>query len=179
MRIDHYKCVVDACVLAPMPVVDTMLRLAEERFFIPKWSNQILEETSRTLEKFGYTPAQIQRRIEAMTGAFPEALVTGYEDLVQAMKNDEGDRHVLAAAVRCKAHCIITQNARHFKQEALAPYDVECLPPDDFLVHQYHLDPDDFIAILTEQARGAKKSIQDLLSTLSKHTPKLTALIKP
>jgi predicted nucleic acid-binding protein len=178
MRIDRFIGVVDACVLAPMPVADTILRLAEEGFFIPKWSCKILEETERTLEKFGYTPEQRRRRIDSMMHAFPEALVTGYEDLVGAMKNHEGDRHVLAAAVRCKAHCIITHNQKHFQDEHLDPYDIECLPLDDFLVHQYHIDPDTFISVLIEQAKGAKRSFHDLLAGLSVHAPRLMGLIK-
>src|SRR5262249_34373195 len=147
MKIDHYVALVDTCVLAPMPVADTFLRLAEETFYTPKWSDQILIELKRTLEKFGYTPQQSENRLMALRKAFPEALVTGYEDLIPAMKNNEKDRHVLAAAVRCRAHCIVTSNARHFPAEALAPYDLECLSPDDFLVHQYHLDTDGFIEI--------------------------------
>ena len=50
MRLDQYVVLLDACVLAPMPVCDTLLRLAEEpAFYAPKWSWEILEEVSRTL----------------------------------------------------------------------------------------------------------------------------------
>lgn len=114
-----------------------------------------------------------------MMSAFPEALVTGYEDLVDAMRNHEGDRHVLAAAVRCGAHCIITNNHRHFREEHLAPYDIQCLSVDDFLVQQYDIDPDTFITVLMDQTKGAKRSFHDLLYGLSLHAPKLTGLIKP
>jgi len=56
MRNSHYIAVLDACVLAPMPVADTLLRLAERAYFTPKWSGEILSETKSTLEKFGYNP---------------------------------------------------------------------------------------------------------------------------
>jgi hypothetical protein len=59
MRINHYIATLDACVLAPMPIADTLLRLAEEpSFYLPKWSRDILEETKRTLARFGYTEPQ-------------------------------------------------------------------------------------------------------------------------
>jgi hypothetical protein len=43
MTSSRYIAVLDACVLAPMPVVDTLLRLAEAPgFYVPKWSPHIL-----------------------------------------------------------------------------------------------------------------------------------------
>ncbi len=80
--------VLDACVLAPMPIADTLLRLAESgRFYIPKWSPQILDEIVRTLHKFGMTPAQSDRRVRTMTKVFPKALVEGFDILIPAMAN--------------------------------------------------------------------------------------------
>jgi predicted nucleic acid-binding protein len=35
------------------------------------------------------------------------------------LANDEKDRHVLAAAVSCKAPIIVTFNVRHFRREHL------------------------------------------------------------
>ena len=48
--------VLDACVLANVSLCDTLLRLAEPpRFFEPKWSEEIIRETTRTLEsKLGW-----------------------------------------------------------------------------------------------------------------------------
>jgi hypothetical protein len=81
--------VLDACSLAPMPIVDTLLRLAEtQTFYIPKWSPHILAELSRTLLKFGFTKRQTDRRIRTMTHAFPDALVREYEELIPPMTND-------------------------------------------------------------------------------------------
>ena len=59
------QCIVvlDTCVLAPMPLCDTLLRLAEApAFYIPKWSDEILRELRSTLQRMGYTPAQAGRR---------------------------------------------------------------------------------------------------------------------
>jgi hypothetical protein len=41
MRAD-YRVVLDACVLIPMPLADTLLRMAEEpRLYLPRWSQMI------------------------------------------------------------------------------------------------------------------------------------------
>jgi len=176
MKIDQYIAVLDACVLAPMPVADTLLRLAEEpAFYTPRWSGGILEELQRTLlDKFGYTATQVERRINAMRTAFPDATVEGYEDLISAMKNDPKDRHVLAAAVRCGANAIVSGNTKHFPTEALAPYSLECMSADDFIKHQYHLDPDYFIGILVKQALNIGWTLPQLIF---KHVPSLSKLI--
>jgi predicted nucleic acid-binding protein len=109
MRINQYVALLDSCVLVPMPVVDTLLRLAEEpAFYSPRWSELILSEVERVLrDKWKYPGASTKLRIQAMRDSFPEAMVTGYEELIDAMKNDAKDRHVLAAAVRCSAHAIV------------------------------------------------------------------------
>jgi len=159
-----------------MPVMDTLLRLAEEpAFYTPKWSKEILEELRRTLAKFGRTPGQIDRRIETMAKAFLDAMVEGFEELIPAMKNDEKDRHVLAAAVKCGAHAIVSNNEKHFPAESLTPYHLECLTADQFLVHQYHLGPDAFITVLREQASDIKWTLPHLIS---KHVPSLSTVIK-
>jgi predicted nucleic acid-binding protein len=159
-----------------MPVTDTLLRLAgEPAFYTPKWSGQILEELRRTLAKFGRSQTQIDRRIDAMVRTFPDALVEGFEDLIPSMTNDAKDRHVLAAAVRCGANAIVTDNTRHFPRKSLAPYDLECLSADEFLEHQYHLDPDAFIDVLRDQAADVNFTLPHLISL---HVPSLSRLIR-
>lgn len=177
MRTRQYIAVLDACVLAPMPLADTLLRLAEREFYVPRWSKEILDEVAATLAKFGYSAKQIERRVAAMETAFEEALVTGYKDLVPVMKNDPKDRHVLAAAVRTGAHVIVTDNKRHFPKKLLAPYGLECCTGDEFLVHQYRLEPDIFVKTLHDQATNIGLELSELLSTLARHVPALVALI--
>jgi hypothetical protein len=44
--------VLDACVLANFSLCDTLLRLAEPpRLFEPKWTEEIIRETTRTLDR--------------------------------------------------------------------------------------------------------------------------------
>jgi hypothetical protein len=94
------------------------------------------------------------------------------------MKNDPKDRHVLAAAVRANADCIVSDNKKHFPQSILDPLEIECLTAEGFLAEQYHLDPDAFIGLLVEQARDTGRSLAELIALLSKYARKLAELIK-
>lgn len=176
MGINQYTVVLDSCVLVPMPVVDTLLRLAEEpAFYSPRWSEDILAEVEHVLlDKWNYPEISVKRRIQAMKDAFPEAMVAGYQELIGAMTNDEQDRHVLAVAVRCGAHAIVSNNKAHFPERILQPYELECITADEFLEHQYHLNPDLFISKLVEQASDINWTLHQLIS---KHVPSLARLI--
>ncbi len=113
--------ILDACVLANFSLCDTLLRLAEPPpLFEPKWSEEIIRETTRTLEfKLGW-PSSLTAYLEAELRAnFKEAWIMGYEPLLPLMTNDEKDRHVTAAAVHVKAPIIVTFNLRHFRSEHL------------------------------------------------------------
>src|SRR5215470_11308743 len=92
--------VLDACVLANFSLCDTLLRLAEPpRLYEPKWSEEIIRETIRTLESKLEWPSSLTDYFQAELRAhFGEAWISGYESLIPRMANDEKDRHVLAAA---------------------------------------------------------------------------------
>jgi len=115
MRAD-YRVVLDACVLIPMPLADTLLRMAEApRLYLPRWSQRIMDEVTRNLiAKWDMAPEKARQREEELRRHFPEAWVEGYEPLIEAMTNNSGDRHVLAAAVRSHSDLIVTYNRRHF-----------------------------------------------------------------
>ena len=153
----------DACVLLPMPLCDTLLRLAEEpAFYVPCWSQETLEEVRRNLiGKWRYTAEQADRRVRAMREAFEDAEVTGYESLVPAMTNHPGDRHVVAAAVLAGADAIVSNNVKHFPRAALSPYGIELLTADEFLVRQFHLDADGVLAKLEAQAQKRRSTLSD------------------
>jgi hypothetical protein len=176
---NQYIAVLDTCVLAPMPLCDTLLRLAEDpAFYIPRWTDDILLELRSTLLRMGYTETQASRRITAMETAFDDAKVTGYECLVASMTNDAKDRHVLAAAVRCGAHAIITDNVRHFPPAAVTPYDIGVITPDDFLVHQFHLNEELLLEKLTAQAAARGTGLAALLDRLQRHAPNCVKLLR-
>lgn len=130
----------DTCVLYGEIVNDLILRLAEERFFTPYWSSGVLTELRKNLSiRVGEERAA--RRINAMTHAFPDATVTGYESLIEDMTCDEKDRHVLAAADHSLAQTLVTFNLKDFPESSTFSLDIEIKHPDVFLLDVFDLDP--------------------------------------
>src|SRR5687768_1768174 len=135
-----YLAILDACVLVGGGLRDTLLRLAETpRLYIPKWSDDIITETVRTLQnRLNKTQEQTDHLVSELRRAFPEAWVCGYQIFQDPLRTHPKDRHVLAAAIKCSAQTIVTFNLKHFPREALEPLDVEAIHPDEFLVNQFH-----------------------------------------
>ena len=174
-----FKVVLDANVLYPFSLRDTLLRAASEGLFQLYWSGQILEEARRSLVSSGrMTDEQATRLRSVMEEAFPEAMVTGHEPLIAAMKNDEKDKHVVAAAVKAGAQVIVTSNLKHFRE---LPEGIEAQSPDDFLCNVFDLDPDGMVELVREQAAALKKpkrSYEELLDGLSKFVPEFVAALR-
>lgn len=130
----------DTCVLYGELVNDLILRLAEERMFVPYWSQDVLDELEGNLaQRVGDERAAT--RLAAMTGAFPDALVTGYERAIDDMTCDPKDRHVLAAACHSPADTLVTFNLKDFPPESIRPVDISTKHPDDFMLDVLDLDP--------------------------------------
>jgi predicted nucleic acid-binding protein len=172
-----YSAVLDACVLLPMPLADTLLRMAETpRLYLPKWSDSILAEVSRNLQqKWSKTPEQAARRERVLREHFPEAWVEGYEPLISAMTNDPKDRHVLAAAVSSGSKLIVTYNAKDFPIESLEPWGIERQGPSTFLINLYDLAPGIAARKLSEQAQNIGISLEELLLKLQVNVPGFVA----
>src|SRR5215472_392454 len=115
---NEYSAVLDACVLVPASLCDTLLRLAEEpALYRPVWSEHILKEMAIALRtKLHRSPEEIRHKQSEMNKAFPEAIVAVPKSLVRAFDcmPDEGDKPILAAAVVAHANVIVTQNTKHF-----------------------------------------------------------------
>lgn len=177
---NEYAAILDACVLAPMPLCDTLLRLAEHpAFYRPLWSEEILREVGDVLEnRLGYSLAQRERRITQMKRAFPEAVVQLPVKLDSFNCPDAKDRHVLAAAVRGQANAIITSNTKHFPEACIEEYGLLCQSPDDFLVHQFWLNPPLVMDKLDQQAAVIRKTRTDMIEKLRRDVPQFAELIK-
>lgn len=176
----EYAVVLDACVIVPMTLCDTLLRLAEHpALYRPLWSEEILQEVDRALEKKLYlTRAQVDRRLKAMQEAFPEALVKIPSKLLETFEcPDSGDRHVLAAAVRGQANAIITNNTKDFPKDCLEEYGVLCQTPDDFLVHQFHLNPSLIFEKLDQQGAAIRQTRDYIVKKMQSLAPQFTALL--
>jgi hypothetical protein len=82
-----YAAVLDACVLVPTALCDTLLRLAEDGFFRPLWSQRILREVEDAVLRIrpSVTEQAVRRRTEQMDGAFVDASVEGWEQVAAGL----------------------------------------------------------------------------------------------
>jgi hypothetical protein len=140
----------DTCVLVPSRARDVLLEIASTGAYRPLWSSEILAELDRTLRllltKQGASPEEIDayltRLFRQMRITFPDALVTGWEELVPTIRlPDPGDRHVVAAAWAGRADVIVTDNLADFPSAAL-PASIVRQPLDDFLLDIFDFHPD-------------------------------------
>ena len=178
--VNEFSALLDTCTLVPIALCDLLLRLAENpAMYKPKWSRNILDELGSTLQcpRFSLSPEKAGYRIACMQSAFPEALIVGYEPLINVMTNHQGDRHVLAAAVYGKVDAIVTLNQRHFPDEQLRQFGIERLTPDAFLSHQWHLDDALVMNKLAAQATACGKELRSHLEILEKMVPEFASLV--
>jgi len=179
---NEYSAVLDACVLVPAALCDTLLRLAEEpAMYRPLWSEEIMAEMAKALKtKLHRSAAEIAYRREQMNKAFPEAMVAAPSALIKAIDciPDPNDRHVLAAAIRAHANVIVTQNTKHFPQDCLEEYGVLCQTADDFLIHQYHLRPQMVMDKIDDQGAGIGCDRQYVISSLKICVPRVARLLE-
>jgi hypothetical protein len=141
----------------PAYLYDTLLRLAEASAYRPLWSADVFAELRRNLVDRGLPLDRVDRRLGQMSRSFPDALVTGYESMVDGMTNHPKDRHVLAAAARANAEAIVTFNLSDFPQPALKPYDITATHPDEFLLDQLDLYPGVTMDVLRRQAASYRR----------------------
>jgi predicted nucleic acid-binding protein len=172
--------VLDACVLVPQSLCDLLLRLAEEpRLYRPVWTEEIMDEAHRALTQRipkKWPKASADRWRAAITLAFPEASVSPSTALIAKVTNHPGDRHVLAAAIEAGAQEIVTSNLRHFRAEALAPWKIKALSPDEFLLDLYSLNPANVmhkVDLMSRREKGDRT-----LKLLKKHVPAFVVRIE-
>jgi len=186
-----FGVMLDANVLVPITLTDTLLHIAEQGMFQPLWSERILDETLATLKVLHPTkaPLVLERRIERMNNAFPQACVTGWEHLEGALVGicpDPDDAHVVAAAVFGQAEMIVTSNLKDFPESLLEPFDLQAISPDDFLLYQLDLNHEFVMESLQTQALNKNRpplTLMEIVAQLEHLVPKFAvevrALIKP
>jgi len=156
----RFSAFLDACVLVPIALADTLLRLAEADLYRPLWSDRVLDEMVEAIEVVHPDLAlgAARARADAMQHAFDDACVTGWQSLESGIVlPDPDDRHVVAAAARGRADMIVTANLRDFPAESLGDVGLEVQHPDDFLLNQLDLEPDRTMASLHRQAAAMKR----------------------
>lgn len=176
------EAVLDACVLYPAPLRDFFMRLAV-RLYQPKWTEEIHEEWIRSVleDRPDLTRSQLTRTRDLMNQYSGACLVRGYEPLIPSLTlPDEGDRHVLAAAITAEAPFIVTFNLKDFPVQILSKKGIEAVHPDDFALSLYDADPVEFIALVQLHRKALLNppvSGEDYLKTLSGCGLRKTALL--
>jgi predicted nucleic acid-binding protein len=176
MRAD-FKVVLDACVLANYGVANLLLLLAEKpRLYLPFWTERILEETRNTqIRRLRWNTAIADSFSTELQKAFPEAMVSGYEYLMDRCTNDEKDRHVLACAIHCKAEVILTFNLRDFPTDSLSPWRIWARHPQDYLLTLFGMEPLHVMSQLGAIAQKRGCSLEDHLIDLGRFVPDFSA----
>jgi len=174
--------VLDANVLIPTAPRDTLLRSSERGLFQLRWSDAILEEVYINLVENRLTSDEDARDLlAAMRSFFPEALVIGFDFLIQEMANDLKDRHVLAAAVHAGADIIVTENLRDFDADSLASHAIEVQSIEIFLLSLFDTSAEVMMDIIREQAADLDDPPMtpgDLLNGLAAWAPTFARLIR-
>jgi hypothetical protein len=88
-----FSALLDTCVLVPSRARDVLLEAASAGVYRPLWSSEILGELDRTLRllqarrgmALEETDAYLVRLFRQLEMAFPDALVTNWESLIDAV----------------------------------------------------------------------------------------------
>lgn len=175
------RVVLDACVLANGRLCDLYLRLAETpRLYLPIWSEEILREVRRvqtTKLKRPYPPELADYWRQEVVKSFPDACVEGWEQFLALAKNEEKDRHVLAAAIQAKATNIVTFNIRDFPASALLPHGVEAMHPDNHLLNLWSINSGVVLSKLVLMAEEKDGDLEGLLIHLGRSIPRFSATV--
>ena len=131
-------------------------------------------------ERADFSLGKKDRRLDFMRSAFPEAMVRFPAKLIDTFDctGDKDDRHVIAAAVRGQANAIVTQNIKHFSGKCLEEYGILCQTPDDFLVHQFHLNPSLVMEKLDQQGAAINQGRLVVVTKLKVMIPQFAELVR-
>ena len=150
------------------------MRCCEEpALFRMLWAEKSLVELQTVLISCGYTKEQAALRLRKMREAFPEASVSFPKSLLACCPGivAESHKNVFAAAIRENAHVIVTWDTTMFPQELAEEFDIYVQSPDEFLLHQAHLNPDRVQDALDAQAATHRMSRSALLLKLAQQLP--------
>ena len=120
------------------------MRLAVDDLFRAFWSERVQDEWTQAIfrDRPNLPRAQIERTRRLMDDAIDDAVVVGYEPLIETLTlPDADDRHVLAAAIYCRASVIVTANLRDFPREVISLHGIEAQHPDRFILDLFGMSP--------------------------------------
>jgi PIN domain len=147
----------DASVLYPSTIRSVLMFLAALDAFRARWSEDIHREWTAALarDRPDLDAKRIARTRALMEAHLPNAMVTGYQRRIASLVlPDPNDRHVLAAALHCKAHVVVTTNLKHFPKAVLSSHGISAQHSDDFVFDLISADLDK--AVQAFAADGAR-----------------------
>lgn len=176
----RYTAILDANVLYPQLLRDTLLSLAVHRLYHARWTAKIHDEWTRNLAKDRPDLAnRLPSVVALMNASVPDCLVTNYERLADSIElPDAGDRHVVAAAIAGHADAIVTFNTKDFPEAALAPFGIDVQHPDEFVVNQLRLQKIPALSAIKQmRARWTNpaRPAEELITAFEKRGMPLTA----
>lgn len=157
----------DANVLYSRVLRDYLLYAADEEIIGVTWSARVLREATEHLVANvpAFTTDSAARLLRAMGNAFPYAEVqptaTHYDQLAGFVLPDEGDRHVLAAALAAEATVLCTANTRDFPADVTDSLGLEVMAPGALLSALIAEYPSPMIAVhamVVARLRGSTNS---------------------
>jgi predicted nucleic acid-binding protein len=164
----------DASVLYPSELRNLLMHLALTGLFRAKWSAAVHEEWIGALlrRRPDLSREKLERTRRLMDLHAADALVTGYEDLIEGLQlPDPDDRHVLAAAIRARADVIVTANLRDFPPNILGQFGIEPQHPDEFILYLLDLAP----RRVARAARDHRESLKNPPKTIEQYLGALKA----
>ncbi|MBT0722465.1 recombination-associated protein RdgC [Rosenbergiella collisarenosi] len=156
--------------------LDVKAKLVMVNSSSPRAAENVTALLRGTIGSFPCVPVQLNTPVNVSltnwvkTGDLPDALVTGFEPLIDSIDlPDVDDRHVAAAAVRSNAEIIVTLNLRDFPAPALNAFGIEALHPDDFVMDLFDLNRALVLSAATTQRSSLRKppvSVDEYLEAL-------------
>lgn len=174
IRASRFTVLYDACVLYPAPLRDLLMQLAVTDLFRAKWTKLIHGEWIENVlaDRPDLDRSCLERTRDLMDTHVRDCIVEGFEPLIDALTlPDLNDRHVLAAAIRCKADLIVTCNLRDFPSGCLAKWTIEAEHPDEFIVHLLGLDE----SLVCDAARTCRARLNSPAKTADEYLDTLAS----
>ena len=147
----------DASVLYPSTIRSVLMFLAAFDVFRVQWSEDVHRAWTTALgrDRPDLDAKRIARTRALMEAYLPNAMVSSFERRIpNLVLPDPSDLHVLAAALHCKAHVIVTTKLKHFPKAVLSSQGMLAQHPDDFVCDLIDADRDRAVlAFAADRAR--------------------------
>jgi hypothetical protein len=153
---------------------DILIRVGQANLVQDRWTARNIDEMSRAIsrQRSEIPESKLTRLRDLMSASIRDWVVEGYEPPIDGLElPDKDERHVLAAAIACRADAIVTFNLKDSPGDSLALWGVMAWSPDEFLKDLVDLDAKRVWACLqriADSRRNPPVTIDDVLSELER-----------